>query len=260
MHKIQKCQLAYEELIQCQNMVIDKRIYCAWLEKHSELKQSLNISLATNNTDIGNFFWLYDGITDLKEFLQSDDFAKQAIQEFQTIEKSNEQQLLKWLVKYEKTGRNLTLFLYEYYEDDFPKDIPYYKISNLMIDKSDFKNIAEFKFLFDECYWNTLEKYNTNLQDRFSFRKEAEQSIKENHILNSTEKYQQYVQQYPKYLRKEPMLNSEEEFVNYLKNCDDFLFEYLKEYSEEEFHQYFKKEEKEFENSGSLTYHLKQRK
>lgn len=157
--KGQKCRLAYEELIHFQDTTIDKEVYLVWLEKFYPLYESLTLR-AVFYTEFDKFYSLYRSINELKKFLQSDKFAIEAIKEFQSIDKCNEKQLLKWLTRYEQTGENLSLFLYEDIDFAQPEKNKYFKVDNLKIDTSDFKHIAKFKFLFDEHYWEMLDKYS----------------------------------------------------------------------------------------------------
>jgi hypothetical protein len=159
--KSQKCKLAYEELTQYQATIIDKDVYLVWLEKFYQLYKSFN-PLQIPYVEFNKFYWLYYRINELKDFLETSDYAKEAVKEFQTIEKSNEPQLLKWLIKYEKTADNLTLFLYEDLDIEYPEKSEYFEVDVLKINTSDFIHIAKFKFLFDEHYWIMLEKYTTS--------------------------------------------------------------------------------------------------
>ena len=160
--KSQKCKLAYDELIQHQNIVIGKEVYLVWLEKFCHLKKSFDLQ-AFNYAGFDKFYWLYNRIDELKHYLQSDDFAKEALKEFQSIDKNNERKLLKWLVKYEKTSDALIMLLYLFEEIDFEnlEDNAYFKVDGLKIKTLDFKCLAKFRFLFDNHYWNMLEKHTT---------------------------------------------------------------------------------------------------
>ena len=160
--KSQNCKLAYDELIRYQNIVIGKEVYLVWLEKFYNLKESLNLQ-AFNYAGLDKFYWLYKRVEELKDYLQSDDLAKEALKEFQTIEKNNELKLLKWLVKYEKTGDDLVMILFLFEEIDFDNlvDNAYFKVDGLKIKTLDFQYLAKFRCLFDDYYWNMLEKYTT---------------------------------------------------------------------------------------------------
>jgi hypothetical protein len=158
--KSQKCKLAYEELIQYQNKVIDKEVYLVWLEKFHHLYKSFDLP-PFFYSEFDKFHTLYYRINELNDFLQSTDFAREAVTDFQNIDKYNEPQLLKWLIKYEKIGENLTLFLFEDIDFENPEKSEYFVVDNFKISTSDFICVAKFKFMFDEHYWNMLEKYST---------------------------------------------------------------------------------------------------
>lgn len=162
LEKSKNCKSAYDELIQYQNVVIGKEVYLVWLEKFYHLKKSLNLQ-AFNYVGFDKFYWLYNRIEELKNYLQSDNLTKEALKEFQTIEKNNEPKLLKWLVKYEKIGETLVMLLYLFEDTDFEKleDNAFFKVDGLKIKTLDFKCLAKFRFLFDNHYWNMLEKYTT---------------------------------------------------------------------------------------------------
>jgi hypothetical protein len=95
--------------------------------------------------------------------LKLDVFVKEALKEFQTIEMNNELKLLKCLVKYEKTVDNLVtiLFLFEEIDLDNLAVNAYFKVDGLKIKTLDFKYLAKFRYLFDDHYWNMLERYTT---------------------------------------------------------------------------------------------------
>jgi len=156
----QKCKLAYDELVHFQNTAIGKEVYLVWLEKFYPLYQSFELP-PIFYAEFDKFYWLYSKINGLKDFLQSNKSAIQALNEFQSIDKTNEKQLLLWLTKYEQTGDNLTLFLYEDINFEQPEKNKYFKVDKLKIDTSDFEHIAKFKFLFDEYYRKMLGKCST---------------------------------------------------------------------------------------------------
>ena len=158
--KSQKCNFAYEELYKYKNVILSKDIYLLWLEKHNALYKTFTLP-PIMHAQYGRFYWLYSHMDDLKEYLQSDESAKKAVNEFEKIKVGNETQLLAWLVKYEKTGHDLTLFMYNDINFEYPEEKSYFVFEALKISTSDFKYIAKFKFLFDKHYWDMLEKYTT---------------------------------------------------------------------------------------------------
>jgi len=157
---VQKCKKAYDELMAYSNEIINKKIYFEWLEKYQDLFAS-RLFFSYNVNDYNKFNSLYFNMKELKEFLQSDNSAKDAIIEFDDLDKTNEIQFLKWLTKYEETSDKLVLFLYDDIDFEEPEKTTFFKVKELKISTSDFKNIARFKFIFDEPYFNFLDKYNT---------------------------------------------------------------------------------------------------
>lgn len=145
------------------NTIIDKTIYTAWLNKFKLTYLSLNTYAYTYSYAFERFNNLYSDLVELANYLENDRSAKNAIHEFEEIDINNEKGLLKWLVKYEKTADNLVLFL-EIHGDINPyklEESSYFEIEFLKIDVTDFKNIIRFKILFDEYYWEMLDKHKT---------------------------------------------------------------------------------------------------
>lgn len=164
--KYQQYDFTHEELMQYQNTIIDWSVYIPWLEKHAELYKSFDDPIMFfytrfSHRELDNFYWLYQRIDALKKFLESNDLAMSAVIEFDAIEQNNEQHLLKWLIKYEKTGETLRGFLFEDIDYENPENNKYFEVNNLKINASDFHNIIKFKHLFDDPYANMLEKYTT---------------------------------------------------------------------------------------------------
>lgn len=158
--KSQKCNFACDELYRYENKIINKDIYLPWLGHHNSLYKTFSLP-PIMDAQYGRFYWLYSRMDDLKDYLQSDDSAKKAVTEFQSIKNGNETQLLAWLIKYEKTGHDLTLFMYDDIDFENPEAKSYFMVEKLKISTTDFKHIAKFKHLFDEHYWAMLEKYST---------------------------------------------------------------------------------------------------
>ena len=145
------------------NNIIDKSIYTAWLDKFKLTYQSVKTYSYTYSYAFERFDDLYYDLDKLANYLENDSSAKNALHEFEKIDINNEKGLLKWLVKYEKTADNLVLFL-EIHGDINPyklEESSYFEIEFLKIDVTDFKNIIRFKILFDEYYWEMLDKHKT---------------------------------------------------------------------------------------------------
>jgi hypothetical protein len=157
--RVQKYEFAYEELYKYKDKIISKDIYLSWLERHNSLYESFPFPPFVDDSKQMRFYWFYSSIKSLRDYLQSDESTKNAVIEFENIKDGNETQLLTWLVKYEKTGHNLTFFRYNDIDFENPESTPFFIVENLNICTSDFKFIIKFKSLFDERYRLMLEKY-----------------------------------------------------------------------------------------------------
>ena len=72
---------------------------------------------------------------------------------------SKESNLLKWLIKYEEMGMSLLLFSYSDIDFLHPEKNIFFRVGGkVKILASDFENTIVFKELFDEHYWEMLEK------------------------------------------------------------------------------------------------------
>src|SRR5690554_2077459 len=275
---------ATEELLQYKETIIGVEIYAQWLEKHQQLynttyptstdrifeliKKSLdkrgkaedsNSEEPVSESD--SFYWMYRHIKEVYEdyYLPKHKDAKNAVEEYNELNLANENDLLKWLVTYEEIQNGLVFFIDLYLEDD---DAEFFEIHNVRLKTSDFEYIIKLCYLFVEHYYDMLKKYTTSKDgDLYDFEQKLIQSVREKHILDSKNKYLNYLQQYEKFFRNKPEIKDEEEFVKYLKNTnnDDFLHKYIKEYCEEEFKQHNKEYNEMLRKSSSLTYHLKTR-
>lgn len=142
------------------NNIIDKSIYTAWLDKFKLTYQSVKTYSYTHSYA----FERYSNLEELTDYLENDIPAKNALHEFESINLNNDEDLLKWLVRHEKTADNLVLFL-EIHGDIDPSRIDtysYFEVEFLKIKVNDFKNIIRFKILFDEYYWDMLHKYKSH--------------------------------------------------------------------------------------------------
>lgn len=282
--KIKNYNLATQELLQYKETIIGVEIYAQWLEKHQQLykithpsaeygvfgliKKSLDKRGNTEDSnsketssDSDNFYWMYTHIKEVYEdyYLPKHKDAKKAVEEYNELNLADENDLLKWLVKYEETQDGLAFFIDLYLEDD---DAEFFEIHNVRLKMSDFEYIIKLYHLSTRHYYDMLEKYTTSKDgDLYDFEQKFIQTIRDRHILDSKNKYLNYLQQYENLYRNKPEIRDEEEFVKYLKNTsnDDLLHNYIREYCKEEFAEYSKEYNEMLHNSLSLAYHLKQR-
>lgn len=278
--KIKNYNLATQELLQYKEEIIGVEIYEQWLEKHKELYKLTHPSfinglfeivkrgldkkgedLDGNLSDSDSFYWMYRHIREVYEdyYFPKHKDAKKAVEEFNELNLANEFDLLRWLIKYEEIQSGISFFIDFYLEND---ETDFFVIHNVKLKTADFEYIIKLHHLSTRHYYDMLEKYTTSKDgDLYDLGQKFIQSIREKHILDSKNKYLNYLQQYENLYRNKPEIRDEEEFVKYLKNTsnDDFLDKYIREYCEEEFEQYSKEYNEMLHNSLSLAYHLKQR-
>ena len=272
---------AINELLHYKETIIGVEIYAQWLGKHQQLynrtlpnrkvglfklivdafdKKGKDANPEETYTS-DNFYWMYHHIKEVYEdyYLPKHKDAKKAVEEYHELNLADENDLLKWLIKYEETQNGLAFFIDLYLEDD---DTDFFEIHNVRLKMSDFEYIIKLCYLSTGHYYDMIEKYTTSKDgDLYDFEQKFIQSVREKHILDSKNKYLNYLQQYENLFRNKPEIKDEKEFVKYLKNTnnDDFLHKYIREYCEEEFEQYRKEYNEMSNNFSSLTYHLKQR-
>lgn len=168
----QKCKTACDELLVLNKVPIGSEVYLKWLQKHQSLNDSLDFWYAIKYVELCIFNSLHRELTELRGFLAFSSEAKQAVEEFETINKNDEINLLKWLVDNEGLSSNFILFLYEEIDFEYHKNSEFFQINGLKIRTDDFAHIAKFKFYFDEHYWGMLEKYSVFTdEEAFNFCK-----------------------------------------------------------------------------------------
>ncbi|MEQ1733940.1 MAG: hypothetical protein ABL940_09710 [Bacteroidia bacterium] len=172
-------KLAYEEISQYKNQFIDKTIYQPWLEKYVELCETVVYPKSRDYYfDCGDLSTLYSRISEINKFLLLNTVAIKAIRKLETIDENNEQDILKWVVKYEKPGWTLLFFDFvrvnggvqltntKDAKDDRYYDREYFPVCDLQIDTADFAPITKFDNRFFKYYWDVLFKYEALNNER----------------------------------------------------------------------------------------------
>lgn len=158
LEKMEKCQSAIAEITNGWNeeIVITKEEIFDWLEKYRPVFSSFDIIPLFYDT-FKTFYLLYSNIDKLGNYLIHDDLAAAAITEINLDAPNDEKQLLEWLMKYEKLGSELSLFLDEYYNEPNPSPIPKYispdwTHKHIKVESQEFISILEFVPFFNENY------------------------------------------------------------------------------------------------------------
>lgn len=126
-------------------------------------------------------------LQDFNNFLNLEKHALNALVEFGAVEKSNELQFFKWLVKYEELHFDLILL--------HPDTVSEEAIKTGVIKLSDdskfhfktyiLKNCIDLEEIFDTCYYEKLNKYDTTPEDHL----EKQTPFDENYQQTSSLKY-----------------------------------------------------------------------
>ncbi len=161
--KVQLCGKAYDELVKDEITYLSKDDYTYWLQKHYDLYQTFDFPPLFYNI-FYKFHSLYRRLNNIAAYLKFNNEALKAIEDYNSFDSGNEELLLKWLVKYEQLGDELSLLLVDCFHNEEELKTGYVKLSkdyNLQIAVSDFEDVILFKQKFDEHYWDMLDKFST---------------------------------------------------------------------------------------------------
>lgn len=157
---------ALNEINQFNDCEISKEKIITWIKDYEELYNSLNW---TNNfyKYHYSFYWLYDHINEIYNFLMIENEAKMAIDEFKSINLNNEIDLLKWLVKFEHLYYELIVLHANIVTEEslqtgkslLHKDYTVYFKTTIL------QNCIDLQELIDKHYYEKLKKYNTLSQE-----------------------------------------------------------------------------------------------
>lgn len=158
--RVQKCERAYSELIKNEITYISKNDYHYWLEKYHDLYKTFELPPLLYNA-FDKFYTLYWQIEEISSYLKFNSEASKAIQEYNFLNIENEGLLLAWLIKYESLGTDLTLLLVDHFYNEEELKSGYVQLRNnfnLKISVSDFKDVIHFNQIFDDHYWEMVDR------------------------------------------------------------------------------------------------------
>ena len=155
-----KLQQAITEIEMClKSEPINSSIYSPWVNKWKDLFQ--NMDLPPRFGIENSFYNYYAHFEHLCNSLSCEKESITALHRFSTLNLSNEQELLNWLVDYETLGRNLAWFVFDtmcHGLDENKNEI----IGNYCkIDIREFKTIILFCIQFHDYYYPALSKWDT---------------------------------------------------------------------------------------------------
>lgn len=185
---IEKCKVAYNEIINANNNVLTNDKITNWLQDNSALSDaSYNNLMSVLYRAVGDFTDLYNDLKDIESHIPFEISAFDAMTEFEKIDNSNDYELLNWLLQYENLHTELSI-IDGSFESDGTINNRYYKRPKLKIDLNEFESIIQFKPNFNDCYLKMYDKYkiftneelelldenSEDFQNRFSLKYQIE--------------------------------------------------------------------------------------
>lgn len=163
-------QLRCEESITELKVSFDNRLCyedCIfWLSKYNELRKNVFKYYGYGGFII-KFRTTYDEIKHVTSFFCRDREASFAINEFNGINPDDEEQMLLWLVKYEKFGLDLGGITCQTNFDFIDKIenglIPLWCNDEIWLIVEEYQNILNFLEVFNKYYWQYVKLYANNL-------------------------------------------------------------------------------------------------
>lgn len=156
---IKQMDAAIADLVRDNDGYLSKHNYIPWVEKYEFLFDEKN-RYGCNFRHV--FPHLYAMFLDLTTNLQKVDQVKKAQKEYDEINKMEEKEVLKWLVKYEEFGVDIFMFIVDHFDCDVINGF----VSSFYHDKiwfyyNDFLVFEKFNTLFSDLYYAKLEEYTT---------------------------------------------------------------------------------------------------
>jgi hypothetical protein len=154
---IEKCKVAYNQIINSSNNVLTNDKLICWLQDNYVL--SCNNLFSILYRSVSDFTDLYNDLKDVESHIPFEISAFDAMTEFEKIDSSNDYELLNWLLQYENLHTELSIIDDSFESDGTIKNTGHYKRPKLKIDMNEFKNIIQFKPNFNDCYLKMYHKY-----------------------------------------------------------------------------------------------------
>jgi hypothetical protein len=144
------------------NNEISKDQIITWVKEYEDFYNSLDwFDLLYKN--LSPFHCCFYHIKGIYDFILLEDKAAIALEEFKSVNLEEEIQLLKWLVKFEHFHFNLILLHPNIVTEESLKSgrINLYKDYTIYFKTEVLKNCIDLEALFDNYYYEKLNKYNT---------------------------------------------------------------------------------------------------
>lgn len=176
---------AINEILHFENEIISKETLTLWKDKYEKLYNKLEWSILYKN--LHAFSNCYFFVRNLCEYLEYENVAEIALEEYNDMSIQNEVLLLTWLVKYEELFGNLILLAVntvsekaiEIGKEKIHRDINVFFSVDLV------KYCLSFYSKFNDLYYQKLDEYSTLTKEE----KESDSYFNDNYSENSSLKY-----------------------------------------------------------------------
>jgi len=164
----QRCEDALIDLKESYNNRLGKEDCLYWLSKYNQLKEDIS-SYYGYGGFINKFQKTYNEIEHVTNYIIKEDDASHAVKDFTQLNQDDENEMLKWLVKYEQFGLDLEYFrvdtIFDFLEKIEEGYLPLKKNNEVQLMINDYQNICEFLKKFSNYYWHYVKVYAKNVKD-----------------------------------------------------------------------------------------------
>lgn len=164
-------QLALTEITE---MRFISKEYCKiWLETNKVLYESMPKGKSKSTSIVYRFCGIYGWLFKLYSYFEYEQEALKALEEFDFLIKEQENDVLHWLVQYEKTGMILFEMGFEYFDTDFVTiendNVQLLEGEDIYFSLKDFEVLNKFQETHNSLYFEMLEKYTTREKIVYEF-------------------------------------------------------------------------------------------
>jgi hypothetical protein len=152
---------------------ISKEYYKTWLENNKVLYKSAPKGKLKSTKVECRFCGIYGWLFKLFSYFEYEKEVMKALEEFDFLNVVNENDVLHWLVQYEKTGLLLFEMGCEFFDTDFViiknGSLQLLEDEDIYLALKDFEVLNKFQDTHNSLYFEMLEKYTTEEKIEYEF-------------------------------------------------------------------------------------------
>jgi tetratricopeptide (TPR) repeat protein len=152
-----KCKTAYNEIVNPSIDLLTKNKISNWLNKHAEFHSTIGYNAGVYASAF-NFYNLFRLLKSIETHISFEVQSKNAIEEFNTIDKSEDSELQKWLLKYENLEEEIVKLELSFKDNGEIKYRKNQKRFNIKIDLNEIQYGLQFSKIFDKYYLKISRK------------------------------------------------------------------------------------------------------